>query len=67
MSIISLIVTLVILGLIYWLVLWFLRTAAVPEPFNKVATVLLALVIVLYLIGVLLGRAPAFPVAQWRL
>ena len=57
-GLISLLVTLVIVGLIFWLLFWFIGTVGLPEPFNKVATVILALVAVLYLIGILTGQAP---------
>lgn len=57
-GILSLIVTIVIVGLIFWLVWWFLAQVGLPEPFNKVATVLLALAAIVFLIGILTGSVP---------
>lgn len=57
-GILSLVVTLVIAGLIFWLVWWFIGVVGLPEPFNKVATVLVALAAVIFLIGVLTGQVP---------
>ena len=59
-GLISLIVTLVIVGLIFCLLFWFIGFVGLPEPFNKVATVLIALVALIYLIGLLTGQMPAF-------
>ena len=58
LGLISLLVTLVIVGLIFWLLFWFIGMVGLPEPFNKVATVLIALVALIYLIGILTGSVP---------
>lgn len=57
-GLLSLLVTLVIVGLIFWLLYWFLGQVGLPEPFNKVALVILALAVVVYLIGLLTGQVP---------
>lgn len=44
----------VALGLICWLLFWFLDYVKVPEPFNKVGKVLLALVAVVLLIRLII-------------
>lgn len=54
-ALLSLLVQLVIAGLIFWLVWWFVNYIAPPEPFNKVIRVILGLVVLIYLINVLLG------------
>ena len=54
----SLVVTLVIVGLIFWLIWWFIGYVGLPEPFNKVVTVLVALAALVYLIGILTGTVP---------
>ena len=54
----GLIITLIIAGLIFWLVLWFVDFVGVPEPFNKVIKVVLGIVALLYLLSVLTGYAP---------
>ena len=59
-GLLSLIVTIVVVGLIFWLIWWFLGQVGLPEPFNKVATVLLALAAIVFLIGILTGQVPMF-------
>ena len=59
-GILSLVVTIVIVGLIFWLIWWFIGTVGLPEPFNKVATVLVALCAIIFLIGILTGQVPMF-------
>jgi VIT1/CCC1 family predicted Fe2+/Mn2+ transporter len=49
------IVYLIVVGLIFWLLWWIIGYAKVPEPFNKVLRVVLALVAVIFLINWLLG------------
>ncbi len=49
------IVTLIIVGLIFGLLWWLIDYCALPAPFAKVARVVLALVAVLFVIGVLLS------------
>ena len=58
-GLISLLVTLIIVGLIFYCLYWLLGQIALPEPFGKVATVILGLAAVIYLIGILTGQAPA--------
>ncbi len=62
-SLLSLIGTIVIVGVIFWLIWWFLGQVGLPEPFNKVATVLLALAAILFLIGILTGQVPMIKMA----
>jgi len=57
-GLIPILITLVIVGLIFWLCFWFIGFVGLPEPFNKVATVLIGLCALLYLIGVLTGQVP---------
>lgn len=52
---IRLIVLLVVVGLIAWVAFWALREIAPPEPFNKVARVLLVLFVALFIISLLLS------------
>jgi len=54
-GLLSLLITLVIGGLIFWLLFWFISYVGIPEPFNKVARVIIALVALVFLINVLLG------------
>ncbi len=57
-GLLSLLVTLVIVGLIFYLLYWFIGMVGLPEPFGKVATVILALAAVIFLIGILTGQVP---------
>lgn len=54
-ALISLVVYLIVIGLVLWLLWWLIDYCGLPEPFNKVARVVLAVVSVLLLIGVLLS------------
>lgn len=56
-GLLSLLITLVIIGLIFWLVLWFIGYVGVPEPFNKVIKVVAGLIVFVYLINVLMGMS----------
>ncbi len=56
-SIISAIIWIVVYGLIFWLLWWLIAYIAPPEPFAKIARVILALAAVILLINVLLGIA----------
>lgn len=49
------VIYLVIVGLIFWVIWWFIAEVGIPEPFNKVARLLLALVAVIVLVGFLLS------------
>jgi len=55
-SILNLLVTIIVLGLVFWIFWWLLAKIALPEPFNKVATVLLAVAAVVVLLSVLFGK-----------
>lgn len=60
-SLISAIIYIVIIGLIFWVLWWFLGYVGIPEPFNKVIRVILglvALLIVIYFLMSFLGPMP---------
>ena len=56
-TVLSLLVTIVIAGLIFWLIWWFLDYVGIPEPFNKVIRVILGLAAIVFLINVLMGMS----------
>lgn len=56
-SLVSAVVYLIIGGLIVWLLLWLVDYLKLPEPFGKVARVVIVVVSVLIVISVLLGLA----------
>ncbi len=55
MDLFSLLITIVVFGLILYILWWGLGKIGLPEPFNKVATVVLVLITVIVLIGLLTG------------
>lgn len=60
----SVLVTLVIVGLIFWLVWWFVGYVGLPEPFNKVVRVLVGLCALIFLINILLSLTGT-PLFRW--
>jgi len=54
----------IIAGLIFWLLWWLVNYVGLPEPFAKVARVVLAVAAVFVLIAVLLSLA-GHPVVIW--
>ena len=64
-SLLSLLLTLVIVGCIFWLLWWLVSYIGLPAPFDKVARVILAVVAVFILIDLLLGLAGT-PLIRWR-
>ncbi len=47
------IVYLVVAGLVFWLLFWLVGYVGLPEPFNKIAHVILAILAVMVIIGIL--------------
>lgn len=54
-GLLSFVIYLVIVGLIFWCIWWFLGYVGVPEPFNKVIRVVIGLVALIIVINLLLG------------
>ena len=54
-GLIGLLITVVVLGLVFYLLWWLLGVIGLPEPFHKVATVVIALIAVVILLGLLFG------------
>jgi hypothetical protein len=59
---VSVVITLVVAGLIFWLLFWLIGYCGVPEPFNKVARVILAVLAVCVCIGILLSLGSGQPI-----
>jgi hypothetical protein len=53
----SILVMVIVLGLIYWLI----TMLPLPAPFKQIATVLVVVICLLYLLSLLFGMAPPFP------
>lgn len=54
---INAVVWLVICGVVFWLLSWLISYCALPEPFAKVAKIILAIVAVIVIINILLSLA----------
>jgi hypothetical protein len=61
---VTIVVYLVVAGLVFWLLWWLVNYINPPDPFKKVANVILAILAVLVAIGILLsltgGAGPIF-------
>jgi len=57
MTLISLLISVVIWGLIFWIIWWGLGKIGLPEPFAKVATVILVVAIIVVVIGLITGSS----------
>lgn len=66
MDLISLLVYLIIVGLIFYVLWWGLGKIGLPEPFNKIATVVLVVACVIVLVSLLLGMIGGGPVLRLR-
>ncbi len=64
-SLVSLLIMLVIGGLIAYLCWWFIGICGLPAPFDKIARVIIGLVVLIFLINILLGFA-GHPLVAWR-
>jgi hypothetical protein len=62
----GILLSLVIVGLICYLLWWLIGYIALPAPFDKVARVLIAVFAVIYIIGLLTGSWPTFPILRFR-
>jgi hypothetical protein len=60
MSILAILFSLVIWGLIFWLLWWAVGALALPEPFAKVITVILIIGAVVVILGLLMGSIAPF-------
>ena len=63
-ALLSILVYLVIVGLIFYCVWWFIGYVGVPEPFNKVIRVVLGLVALVIVLSLLLGMV-GHPIIKW--
>jgi hypothetical protein len=55
---------LICIGIVFWLLWWLLSYIALPEPFAKVARVILAVAAVVVLINIVLSLA-GHPLVRW--
>lgn len=63
-QLINAVIWIVVAGVIFWLVTWLISYVGLPEPFAKVAKVIVAVVAVVFLINALLSLAGK-PFINW--
>ena len=56
-QLLNVIIWVIVAGLIFWLLSWLITYCAIPEPFSKIARVIVAVVAVVMLINALLTLA----------
>ncbi len=61
----SLLIQIIIAGLILYVCWWGLGKISLPEPFNKIAVVVLVVITVIFLINLLMGLG-GHPLIAWR-
>lgn len=61
-SLVSVVIYLIAAGLIFGLLIWLIDYCKTPEPFNRVAKVIVAVLAVLVVISVLLGLVGGTPI-----
>ena len=54
-SLIGLVVWVIVIGVIFWLLYWLIDYVGLPQPFNKVVKVTMAVAAVIFLINALLS------------
>lgn len=65
-TLVHVVLYILIIGGICWLLWWLIGYIGLPEPFNKIARVIVAVVAVFLLINLLLGLAGGTPLVTWR-
>ncbi len=65
-SLVHILIQLIIVGGICWLLWWLIGYIGLPEPFNKIAMAVIAVVAVFFLINLLLGLGGGTPLVRWR-
>jgi hypothetical protein len=65
-TLVHIIIQLMIVGGVCWLLFWLVGYIGLPEPFNKVARVIVAVFAVLFLINMLLGFSGGTPLIRMR-
>lgn len=63
-SLVNCIIWIIAAGLIFWLLNWALNQIALPEPFAKIARVIIVIATVLILINAILGLT-GHPLIAW--
>lgn len=64
-SVIHSLLYIIVIGIVFYLLFWLIGYVGLPEPFNKVARVILGVAAVIILINVLLSMV-GHPLFTWR-
>ena len=64
-ALLPILIQLIVAGLVLWLLWWLVGYVGLPEPFAKIANVLIAVVAVFFLIDIVLGIGGS-PIIRWR-
>jgi hypothetical protein len=62
MPFLSILLSLLMMVLIFGAIYWVVGLLPFPEPFRKIALAIIGIIFLIYLIGMLLGAAPPFPI-----
>lgn len=63
-ALVSVLITVVIVGLVCWLLWWGIGYIGLPAPFGKVARVIVALIALIFIINILLSLS-GHPLFRW--
>jgi hypothetical protein len=63
-ALISAFISLVCVGLVFWLLWWLIQYIAPPEPFLKIGKCILTIMAVIFLIG-LIAQIAGHPFVSW--
>jgi hypothetical protein len=63
-TVVTLVVYILVAGLIFWLLYWLVNFINPPEPFKKIAIIVLAILGVLIIIGILLSLVGGTPMVR---
>ena len=64
-ALMPILIQIIVVGLVLWLLWWLVGYVGLPDPFTKIANVLIAVVAVFFLIDLLMGLTGA-PLIRWR-
>ena len=64
-QLVTFVITLIVAGLICWLLWWLIDYCGLPAPFGKIARIVVAIVAVLFVINALLSLA-GHPLIEWK-
>lgn len=64
-AVVSSIIWIIVMGLVFWLLSWLINYIGLPEPFGRVAKIILAVAAVVFLVNELMSIA-GHPIIVWR-